>query len=161
MLGAALHMLFHAITKPLLFFCAGNVQQHFGTPFFRKVRGVLKVMPLTGGLLLAVTLAVTAVPPFGIFQSEFTILAGGLATNHAVAAAVFLFCVVAIFAGFLQHIVNLISGAPLDPAPAAVSRWKNGAMIGSMAVIAASGFYLPAPLFNLAKAAADIIGGGL
>ena len=27
-LGAALHMLFHGVTKPLMFFCAGNVQQH-------------------------------------------------------------------------------------------------------------------------------------
>src|SRR5258705_7730553 len=28
-LGAALHMLFHGVTKPLIFFCAGNVQQQF------------------------------------------------------------------------------------------------------------------------------------
>ncbi len=31
-LGAVLHMLFHAVTKPLLFFSAGNVQQEFGSP---------------------------------------------------------------------------------------------------------------------------------
>jgi hydrogenase-4 component F len=161
MLGATLHMLFHAITKPLLFFCAGTVQQHFGTPFFRKVRGVIKVMPLTGAFLLAVTFAVTAVPPFGIFQSEFTILAGGLATNHALAVAIFLFCVVAIFAGFLQHMVNLVFGAPHDPAPATVSRWKNGAMLGSMAIIAVSGLFLPSSIYKLAQAAAEIIGGGL
>src|SRR5437016_7934229 len=28
--GALLHMLFHAVAKPLMFFCAGNVQQHYG-----------------------------------------------------------------------------------------------------------------------------------
>ena len=38
--GALLHMFYHAITKPLLFFCAGNVQQQFGTATFRKVGGV-------------------------------------------------------------------------------------------------------------------------
>ena len=49
-LGAALHMIFHGVTKPLMFFCAGNVQQHFGTPYFRGVRGVVHVLPWTGGL---------------------------------------------------------------------------------------------------------------
>src|SRR6266704_1701368 len=48
-LGVTLHMLFHAVTKPLMFFCAGNIQQHFGTPHFRKVTGVLHTLPWTGG----------------------------------------------------------------------------------------------------------------
>src|SRR5476649_1710037 len=55
-LGAALHMVFHGVTKPLMFFCAGNVQQHFGTPHFRKVRGVMHTLPWTGGLFLVATL---------------------------------------------------------------------------------------------------------
>jgi hydrogenase-4 component F len=159
MLGAALHMFFHALTKPLLFFCAGNLQQHYGTPYSRKVTGAIIAMPLTGALLIAVVLAVTAVPPFGLFQSEFIILAGALAANHAGAAALFLLCVVAIFAGFLRHVVNLTLGEPPNAAPEAVSWWKNGAMLGSIAVIAVSGLFLPGPLFKLAKAAADILGG--
>jgi hydrogenase-4 component F len=69
-LGAVLHMLFHAVTKPLLFFSAGNVQQHFGSPYFRKVQGVMRVLPWTGGLLLLSAFAVTGTPPFSIFQSE-------------------------------------------------------------------------------------------
>src|SRR5258708_12070555 len=51
-LGAVLHMFFHAVAKPLLFFCAGNVQQHFGTPYLRKISGVIHILPWTGGLLL-------------------------------------------------------------------------------------------------------------
>src|SRR6266480_4050180 len=47
-LGAVLHMVFHAVTKPLLFFSAGNVQQQFGSPYFRKVRGVIHTLPWTG-----------------------------------------------------------------------------------------------------------------
>src|SRR5437667_1963906 len=53
-LGAMLHMVFHSVTKPVMFFCAGNVQQHFATPFFWKVRGVMKTLPWTGGLFLMV-----------------------------------------------------------------------------------------------------------
>jgi hydrogenase-4 component F len=76
-LGAVLHMLFHAVTKPLAFFCAGNVQQRFGTVFLRKITGVMRVLPWTGGLLLMVVLATTGVPPFSMFQSEFQILCAG------------------------------------------------------------------------------------
>src|SRR5664279_796422 len=74
LLGAVLHMLFHGVTKPLMFFAAGNVQQHFGSPYFRKVRGVVHTLPWTGSLLLLATFAVTGTPPFSIFQSEFTAL---------------------------------------------------------------------------------------
>src|SRR5258708_28813975 len=35
-LGALLHMVFHAVAKPLMFFGVGNVQQHTGSPYFRK-----------------------------------------------------------------------------------------------------------------------------
>jgi len=40
-LGMFLHMTFHSITKPLLFFCAGNIQQHLKTDLFRKAKGGL------------------------------------------------------------------------------------------------------------------------
>src|SRR5208283_1115998 len=81
-LGAVLHMIFHGLTKPLLFFCAGNIQQEFGTPYFRKVRGVIHTLPWTGGLILLAALAVTGTPPFSIFQSEFTALSGALVADR-------------------------------------------------------------------------------
>jgi hydrogenase-4 component F len=60
-------MLFHAVTKPLMFL-RGQPQQHFATPYFWKVRGVLRTLPWTGGLFLLATLAVTGTPPFSIFK---------------------------------------------------------------------------------------------
>src|SRR6266849_4386558 len=88
-LGAVLHMLFHAVTKPLMFFCAGNVQQHFATPYFWKVRGVIHTLPWTGGLFLMATFAVTGVPPFSLFQSEFTALSAAFAAGRAWPAGLF------------------------------------------------------------------------
>src|SRR6266496_3573838 len=79
--GAMLHMLFHGVTKPLMFFCAGNVQQRFGTPYFRNVTGVIHTLPWTGALFLMWSLAVTGTPPFSIFQSEFNILSAALAAH--------------------------------------------------------------------------------
>jgi hydrogenase-4 component F len=159
-LGAALHMLFHAVTKPLLFFCAGNVQQRFGTPYFRKVTGVIRVLPWTGGLFLLAAFAVTATPPFGIFQSEFTTLSAALAADRTWAAGFFLLGVVTIFAGFLVHTARLTLGLPraID-APAPECPWKMAAMALVAVAVVVLGLWLPEPLILLVQQTAGIIQG--
>jgi hydrogenase-4 component F len=160
-LGAALHMLFHGVTKPLLFFCAGNVQQKFSTPYLWKVRGVIRTLPWTGALFLLGTLAVTGTPPFGIFQSEFTTLSAALAADHGWYAFLFLAGVVTIFAGFLAHMATMNLGTPRDdaPTPGSEGPWKLAALLGVTATIALVSIHLPAPLASLVAEAARIIGG--
>jgi len=160
LLGAMLHMLFHAVTKPLLFFCAGNVQQHFGTPYLWKIRGAIRTMPLTSVFLLMATLAVTAVPPFSIFQSEFTVLSAGFASNHDWLAGLFVVCVVTIFAGFLHHMVQMNLGVPREETPrAVVCPWKHGAIALVAGIVVVLGVWLPSPLFQLVQRTTQIIGG--
>ncbi|MFA5264310.1 MAG: hydrogenase 4 subunit F [Opitutaceae bacterium] len=160
-LGAALHMLFHSAIKPLMFFCAGNVQQHYATPYFWKVRGVIRTLPWTGALFLVATLAVTAVPPFGIFQSEFISLSAALAGGHNWAAFLFLAGVVAIFSGFLAHIVKMNFGTPRSDAPPGAPEcpWKLSAMITVLVAALTLGCWLPGPVYKLVEHAASIIGG--
>ena len=159
-LGAALHMLFHGVTKPLLFFCAGNVQQHYGSPYFRKASGVLRVLPWTGGLFLMATLAVTGLPPFSLFQSEFMTLSAAVAGGHNWPAALFIAGIVTIFAGFLVHISKLTLNRPAnDAGRAAECPWKLGAMLLVALPVAGLGVILPAPIFELVHRAAAIIGG--
>jgi hydrogenase-4 component F len=159
-LGAALHMTFHAVTKPLMFFCAGNVQQHFATAYFRKVRGVLHTMPWTGGLFLMATLAVTGTPPFGIFQSEFNILSAAFAAHRGWMAALFMAGLVSIFAGFLARMSGLSLGAPFpDDSSAGECPWKLGAMALVAVGVVVLGVWLPAPLYALVQQTALMIGG--
>ena len=160
-LGALLHMLFHAVTKPLVFFCAGNLQQQFGTPHLRKVSGAIHVLPATGILFLVAVLAMTGTPPFSLFQSEFTILSAGVAAgDRGWLVAVFVISVVTIFAGFLTHIVRMCLGAaPQDVPHAIVCPWKSAAMVIVLAPILMLGVWLPRPLFELVQAAARITGG--
>jgi hydrogenase-4 component F len=161
-LGAVLHMLFHGVTKPLLFFATGNVQQEFGSPYFRKVRGVIHTLPWTAGLLLVATFAVTGTPPFSIFQSEFTALSGALAANHPVAAALFIAGVVTIFVGFLIHMANMNLGAPTEAnRRGRECPWKLGAMLLVACVVIAFGVWLPAPIFGLIQQSARLLGGSL
>src|SRR5436190_7432292 len=138
-LGAVLHMLFHGVTKPLMFFCAGNVQQHYGSPHFRRVTGVLHTLPWTGGLFLMATFAVTGVPPFSLFQSEFTALSAAFAADRGWPAGLFIAGLVTIFAGFLVHMSKPSLGKPAPPtAPRAECPWKLAAML----LVAAPGLAL-------------------
>jgi hydrogenase-4 component F len=157
-LGMLLHMTFHSITKPLLFFCAGNVQQHLNTDLFREAKGgLIHSMPVTGAAFLIVTLAVTGAPPFSLFLSEFTILRAAFSAGHLVLAILFVAFLVAIFSGFLIHIANLVLGP--DPArlPAETCPWKKYSVMGLAAVIIVIGFWLPTPLFKLVQDAVGIV----
>lgn len=160
-LGAALHMLFHGVTKPLMFFCAGNAQQHYGTPYFWRVRGVLRAQPWTGGLFLLATMAVTGVPPFGIFLSEFMTLGAALAADRGWDAFIFIAGVATIFTGFLVHMAKMNLGMPRhdNPPPAPECPWKMGAMAVAAAAVVGTGLWLPAPLYELVNQTARILGG--
>jgi len=160
-LGMFLHMTFHSVIKPLLFFCAGNAQQHLNTDLFRKAKGgLIHSMPLTGAAFLMVTLAVTGSPPFSFFQSEFTVLRAGFSAGHPVVAVFFISFLVLIFSGFLVHITNLVLGEDPKIPPADISGWKKYSVVGLAAVIIVMGFWIPAPLFSLIQHAVGVVVGG-
>jgi hydrogenase-4 component F len=160
-LGMLLHMTFHSITKPLLFFCAGNVQQQLNTDLFREAKGgLIHSMPVTGAAFLMVTLAVTGAPPFSLFLSEFTILRAAFSGGHLVLAILFIAFLVAIFSGFLIHIANLVLGPDPGRPPAETGPWKKYSVVGLAAVILIMGFWIPAPLFKLIQGAVEIVTSG-
>jgi hydrogenase-4 component F len=159
-LGALLHMFFHGITKPLMFFCAGNVQQHAGTPYFHKVTGLMKTQPWTAGLFLMASFAITGVPPFGLFQSEFISLCGAFAAGRPWAAALFILGVVTIFAGFLVRMSGLCLGSPAKAGSEKPEcPWKLSAMLMVATATVLAGLAVPAPIYELIHRAALLIGG--
>ena len=160
-LGMLLHMTFHSVTKPLLFFCAGNAQQYLKTDLFQKAKGgLIHSMPLTGAAFLMVTFAVTGSPPFSLFQSEFTILRAGFSGGYFVLALFFVAFLVLIFAGFLVHIANLVLGEDRGLPHANSCVWKKYPVVGLVVVIIVMGFWIPAPLFALIQTAVGIVTGG-
>ena len=159
-LGMLLHMTFHSITKPLLFFCAGNVQQHLNTDLFRKAKnGLIHSMPLTGAAFLMAALAVTGSPPFSLFQSEFTILRAVFNRGPVALAVLFVAFLLAIFAGFLVHIANLVLGPDPGVPRVPACRWKKFSVAALAVVVIVMGFWIPAPLFQLIQNAVGIVTG--
>jgi hydrogenase-4 component F len=121
---------------------------------------VLRAYPLAGGLFLMSALAVTGMPPFSLFQSEFLILSGGLSGGHEAASALLIAGLVTIFAGFLRHASRMNLGTPPSGLPPAQRcRWTAAAMVLAAGVVLTLAFWLPAPLFELARQASQIVQG--
>jgi hydrogenase-4 component F len=106
--GVLLHVLAHAAAKGNAFMGAGVIVTKFGTKRITAggpggpvpaIRGVLDALPWSGPLFLFSILALGAMPPFGIFRSEFEIVAGGFATSSHVAAAILIIGVTVAFFG--------------------------------------------------------------
>lgn len=66
-----LHTLNHAVFKSLLFMGAGAVQYATGTRNMEKLGGLIKKMPFVSMTVLVGCLAISAVPPFNGFLSEY------------------------------------------------------------------------------------------
>jgi len=75
--GGLLHVLNHAIFKSLLFMGAGIVIQKTGTRSIDALGGLLKNMKITGVTFLIGSLAISGIPPFNGFVSEFLVYLGG------------------------------------------------------------------------------------
>jgi hydrogenase-4 component F len=110
--GALLHILNHAISKPLMFFASGKIQSRFGSTNIANVRGVLTSMPLLGTLTFIGALSLSGTPPFNIFVSEFTVLKAGVDRGLWPAVILFLVFVVIVFYGILSGFGRMLFGSP-------------------------------------------------
>lgn len=94
--GALLHTLNHALFKSLLFYAAGIVYQATHTLNIERLGGLVKKMPQTTVLFLIAAAAITGIPPFNGFISEFIIYSGlyqWLQTASVVSLIVILFLI--------------------------------------------------------------------
>jgi len=74
--GALLHLLNHALFKPLLFFCAGSVMHATGTRDLDRMGGLSARMPFTSLFSLCGAVAICGLPPFNGFASEMLLYLG-------------------------------------------------------------------------------------
>jgi hydrogenase-4 component F len=159
--GALLHMGYHALTKPVLFFAAGNIHQSCHTLEMRLIGGgISKVLPLTMVCMALAAAAATGLPPFGLFFSEMTVLNGGFAAGSTAVGALILAAVLASFCGILYQLTRVLLGVPRRPAPPDAAVLDGlpamALMLGTLLVLS---LWIPAPLRELMKNAAAIIGG--
>jgi hydrogenase-4 component F len=159
--GALLHMGYHALTKPVLFFAAGNIHQQFHTLDFRRIgSGLVRTMPVTAVLLGLAAVAVSGLPPFGLFVSELTVIAGGFTSNYAWVSIVILTSLIIVFCGVLNKLAGLLLGPSDGKHPRETISASNVAAmslpLGTLLLFTA---WLPGSLRQLMEQAASIIRG--
>jgi hydrogenase-4 component F len=161
--GALLHMGYHALTKPVLFFAAGNIHQAFHTLELRVIGpGVIKALPVTVLLMGLAAVSAMGLPPFGLFYSELTVISGGFAAKQTAISVLVLVALLLSFCGLLKQLTRILLGSPkrerLIGGRAGDGALAMGLMLGSLLVLSV---WLPAPILQLIRQAAGIIEGAV
>ena len=127
--GVLLHVMAHAAAKGTAFMGAGVFTVKYGTKQMSAMRDGMRLLPWSGPLFLLAIFALSALPPFGIFRSEFQIVAGGLGSGSYAAAAVLVVLVTVAFSGLATSATSML----LTPAPgeAAAGRQPTLASTGA------------------------------
>ena len=172
--GALLHIMNHAVSKPLMFFVSGRIQANYGSTKIENVNGVLSKMPLLGTLTFIGALSLAGMPPFNIFISEFTVLKAIVDKGLWAIAVLFLLCVVLIFYGMLSGFGRMLfggnghangaeheKGEDRDAASAPVSvssALNNGIMILLASLVIIFGVTVPGFIDTAIRACIDVLG---
>ncbi len=80
-MGAFLHVIFHSITKNLLFLVAGAIIYRTGRTKVAQMKGIGLIMPITMICFTLGGLALVGIPPFSGFVSKWYLAAGALETD--------------------------------------------------------------------------------
>jgi len=106
--GAILHVFNHAVTKSLMFFGAGNIVSAYKKHNMNAIRGVIKVLPFTGIVVLLGMFALTGFPPFSIFISELMIIIAAFTNGSYFIAGLLLIFLAIIFGAFIYHFSKML-----------------------------------------------------
>lgn len=114
--GVLLHVLAHAAAKGNAFMGAGVLVRKFGTKELARMSDGIAALPWSGPLFLTAVLALSAMPPFGLFRSEFQIVSGGFAHPRNAAAAGLVCLVTLAFLGLTLTTTRILfRPRPIEP----------------------------------------------
>ncbi len=160
--GALLHMANHSMTKSLLFFAAGNMVQKYHSKRIDRIAGVLSSQPVTGGLFLLGLLAITGLPPFSIFVSEWMIMMAGFQSGYLWQTTLFLVLIGIIFAGMGFYAVKILFGdRPAKMDKGEMSPWSTYPLFLPLLFVIFFGLYLPEGVREVLQQIVHLFKGGI
>jgi formate hydrogenlyase subunit 3/multisubunit Na+/H+ antiporter MnhD subunit len=152
LVGSVFHVANHSLFKSLLFLGSGAVLSATGERDMERLGGLIQKMPLTAATFLIGCVAISALPPFNGFVSEWLtfqaillspqlpqwiprLLVPAVGATLACAAALAAACFVKAFGvTFLGRARSVVAGGARDPDP-----WSSGAMAILAALCLAAG----------------------
>ena len=157
--ASMLHLVNHTLAKSMMFFVSGRILDRYGSPEIGRVSGLLRVMPWTGGLFAAGTIALLGLPPFGMFLSKFALVRAGFADGKGWLMAAVLALLAVAFVSLLAHLNRMLYG----PAPAGIRRGESGGwavvpLVACATMLVVLGIAVPAPIIELLDRIVEIAG---
>jgi hydrogenase-4 component F len=161
--ASLLHILNHAVGKPLVFFVTGRISSAHRSAETDRVRGVLRSSPFDGALGFLGILALSGLPPFNLFLSEFLMMRQLASGGRWITLAVFLVASGFVFYGFLKSFGGMFLGTPRPEEPVARPerfRPASAVMLLMAAAVLVLGLSIPKPLDELITSSVRVLGGG-
>ena len=157
-LGALLHAFNHSLAKALMFCASGNVALKYGTRDLGVVKGIWRVAPVSGLLLVGGALTLGGMPPFSIFVSELWIITAGVSSGYTWLMVICLLLMTLVFAGFIRLLGGSMGGAvPENVRSGELGVLTLAPVVVLLLLIVIMGLYVPAPIANLLNGAASIV----
>jgi hydrogenase-4 component F len=155
-----LHAVNHSLAKGMLFLVAGNILGAYRTKSVALIRGIPRVLPVSGPLWLLGFFAISGTPPFGPFLSKFTIFRAAIDQDRPIVAAACLGLLGMVFVGMTGVVLKMAQGpAPERHPPRRESALSVAPSIALAALLLMLGVYLPPPLLGLLERASRALGG--
>lgn len=76
------HLFNHSVFKALLFLDSGSIEYATGTRDLRRMGGLGRRLPVTGGTTLIASLSISGIPPFNGFWSKLLIILAAVQAGH-------------------------------------------------------------------------------
>ncbi len=167
--GALLHTLNHSLFKSLLFYTTGTVYRMAHRVNIEELGGLMKIMPFTAAFFLVPALAITGLPPFNGFISEFLIYSSmytGLSSGAQPVSMLMLCCIFGLvmvgglaFLCFTKAFGIVFLGTPRHHLPEDCGEVEKGAMVPQCIVLflILSIGLVPAPFVKLVSIPASML----
>ena len=152
------HMMNHSLTKSMLFLASGNILQKYETRNIKGIRGLTKILPVSGTVFFLGLFAISGAPPFSIFASEISIFLSAFSGGQPLLGAIIVLLLGVIFAGIAVALFRIFYGDAPQHYPSGETNKPGAAvLIILLVLILVSGLYLPEPLKELITSAQKII----
>ena len=160
--GVLLHVMAHAAAKGNAFFGAGVLVHKYRTKDITAIGSAAQTLPWTGPLFMLTILALSAMPPFGLFRSEFEIVAGGLAASNNIVTVALVVLVTVAFGGLSMATTRMAfeAGPGELPTRGEPSAWMVTPMVAGLLALVILGVHPPADLVALMNRGVTELGGG-
>jgi len=161
LMGATLHVIYHAIVKALLFCCAGWIIKETGVRNIDDIRRMGKDRPLLTICTLIGALSMAGVPALALFNSEWMIFSSGFQTPYYLLAIIEVLGSI-LTAGYILRFFGFLFFMPGKATPSKESV-PNSVKVatGLLALLTVIAGFFPAPLFNYVFNEVPLILGGI